>query len=373
MKNPFSKKKNKKIYSGWSGYESKPIKKDNFLKSKFRQSWVQKKAITTINEGFKIKELIVKFLINISLTIIVSGDKIKNRTKRIELVERIYERLGARDFSFIPVATAFYLFVSFIPIIFFASMIVSSVPQFSEILSTDVFDRIIPGLSFTVESIFLATSKASEGTPLNVLIYSSFFNNTGAAVGIVILMVSLVWFSSTGYSKLIYSMSYIYEHKNYGNGLVNRLKSIFIMTIITLYLSIFLLGFSAFVNEIKTNVTGSNYEFLYYLNFVVISTFFYYFGLVLLLKFTPKFKLTFGQVQPGVLISLIPLVILTSIFSLIVSLSSLNSLGFISSIFFITSFVLLFSYFLYAGIIANEAYYKTFHSLRTVSKYIQKR
>ncbi|WP_371246146.1 YhjD/YihY/BrkB family envelope integrity protein [Mycoplasmopsis agassizii] len=359
-------RKRKQINKGWSNYGTPrygdPDKKGFF--SFFKKSWVDRKVINNINRGFNLKERIVKLIILISLSIFVSKSKIKNKQKRSELIDRTYAKLSSREFSFVPLATSFYLLLSFIPVVLIVTTLVNLIPGYGEILLANVYDRIMPGLSASIKAIVPANLTLS-GLTFSVI----FENQTFGAFPIVVLILSLIWISSGGYSKLIYSMSYIYGHDNFGNILMNRIKGVFVIVIVIIILTLFLMAYVAFIKTMDEIFDGPAFEVIFYFSFMIQTTFFYYLLLLFLFKFTPKFKLKFSHIQPGIFVSLIPMWILTLVFQAIVKSSSLNILSFMAVIFFAGTFILFFSYFLYAGILVNEAYYKTFFSLRTVNKY----
>ncbi|PAF55494.1 YhjD/YihY/BrkB family envelope integrity protein [Mycoplasmopsis agassizii] len=358
-------RKRKQINKGWSNYGTPrygdPDKKGFF--SFFKKSWVDRKVINNINRGFNLKERIVKLIILISLSIFVSKSKIKNKQKRSELIDRTYSKLSSREFSFVPLATSFYLLLSFVPVTIAVTLLVNLIGGYGNILLNNIYDRVIPGLSNTIRSLF------GNADITNLSISVVFEKSSASAISIIFLMLALTWVASAGYSKLIYSMSYIYEHDNYGNILMNRIKGIFIIIVIILLLTLFMEAYVVFVSKIDELYDGSAYEAIFYFTFMPITALFYYVLLLFLFKFAPKFKLRLSHIQPGIFVALIPIWILTLVFQAIVRTSSFNLLSFISVIFFASTFLLFFSYFLYAGVLANEAYYKTFYSLRTVSKY----
>ncbi|WP_371246145.1 YhjD/YihY/BrkB family envelope integrity protein [Mycoplasmopsis agassizii] len=363
-------RKRKQINSGWSNYGTprygNPDKKSLF--SFLKKSWVDRKVINNINRGFNVKERIVKLIILVSLSIFVSKSKIKNKQKRSELIDRTYSKLSSRDFTFVPLATSFYLLLSFVPVVLIVTLFVNLIEGYGEISLNNIYDRVIPGLSRTINSIF-----PGDVSITHLSISAILQNSPGGPWPILVLILSLIWISSSGYSRLIYSMSYIYEHDNYGNILINRLKGMFIIIVIIFMLNVFLNGYVVFISQIDKLYDGPAYEAIFYLTFMPTTAIFYYLMLLFLFKFAPKFKLRFSHIQPGIFVALIPIWILTLIFQAIVRTSSFNVLSFMAVIFFAGTFVLFFSYFLYAGVLANEAYYKTFHSLRTVSKYTNRK
>ncbi|MGL4343376.1 MAG: YihY/virulence factor BrkB family protein [Metamycoplasmataceae bacterium] len=336
-------RKNKVKYS-WDAIESK---QEN--KKRNKNSWLLKYIHKTTREN-TLFEKIVKFLIFISLFISIKNKKLNNPIKRKKIIDLTYDKLSTPGFSFIPAGLGLYLFFSLIPISIIVMSIFSIKPEWEKVLTEDILQRIIPGFSSLI--IKFDTSSILENTT------------------VIIFLVTLIWFSSKGFMKFIDSESNIYEHSVNTNFIIKRFRAIWMVIAVSIFVTVSLFTYVPLIILLKNNFGTStpSYETLFYF-----STFFFlclwsYAGLGLLFRFSPLFDIKFTHITPGILITLIPTVIFTMSFGYISSFIDYDKFGPIGTFLYSIVFVLIFSYFLYAGLIINSSYYKIFYSERIASK-----
>ncbi|WP_029513289.1 YihY/virulence factor BrkB family protein [Mycoplasmopsis primatum] len=335
-------------------YTNKNVKAMNRKYNKELKNSCFNKNIISINYRKKsFIEFIIKFFIKIIMLIAVSKTVNKNKTKMDELVNRVYKRFTGKDFAFIPISFAFYLLISFIPIVMSVYVMLNLLPiNLKTLFKEEVLQKIIPGLESFIDSM----PKTWD---------------TGTYAVIIPLFLASLWVSSGGFSKFIYSINYIYRHETTGNWFINRLKGFIVVLCITvfIFLSMFIyLSFFKMINMDKASETNKNIYF--YIVFSIYLMANLYSGFSILLKFTPAFKISWSLVTPGVLIASVPTMIFVTIFGYLTSLINYNKFGIFGVFMYIALLVSNMAYFIYLGIIANEAYYKTFHSRYTISKKI---
>ncbi|UUD35121.1 YihY/virulence factor BrkB family protein [Mycoplasmopsis caviae] len=333
-----------KIYTG---LDQSKIKKE--YRNNLKKSWFARNIAPVDNKRWLFIEKIVKFFLMIILWIATPRLSWKNKSKTNELINRTYKKFTDKSFVFIPLTTAFYFLVSFVPIITIMIILLSLIPSYHTLFINEILGRIIPG----VTSIIKIPDTSKKGAQLTSLI---------------ILCLASLWMSSSGFGKFIYSQNYIYGHKNLGNWLTNRLKGLLVVLSISIYL--FLAGaLYLFFYQTFTDSLSIYYKNIYfYITFSIYLLVVLYFGLSLLYTMSPSFKLGWTTVFPGVLITSIPIMIFMTIFGFLTSLIKYDKYGIIGSFMYIALFVSYLTYFMFLGIIVNEAYYKTFVSSYTVSK-----
>lgn len=355
--------KKNKLKSGWEAYESKKQKKETY-------KWVSKHTYRTSNE-ITFFDKIIKFFILLSLKLTVSKKIFINPVKKKELVDTTYENLSSPKFNFIPAGLGLYLFFSMVPIfIIVISAIewISNIPSFSggkplgwgEIFRNDILGKIIPGFDGLISSI---------KPDINNILFSA---------TIILLLLSSIWFSSKGLVKFIDSQSTIYDHTNQTNFIIKRIRGIMMVPIISLFFIIALVSFIPLISYFKTiwpptytnNVANERweYEVIFFISMLIFISLWSYIGVGILFRFSPLFKLKWKQIKPGILTTVIPMSVFTMIFGYLTSLIDYSKYGAIGTFLYAITFVLILSYFLYAGIIVNASYYKTFFSKKIISK-----
>ncbi len=357
--------KKNKLKFGWDAIE-KPKRKNK----KANYKWVSKHTYRNSVE-ITFFDKIIKIIILISLKLTLNKKISINPVKKRELIDTTYEKISSPKFNFIPAGLGLYLFFSIIPIsiiVIAAIEAISHIPVLTggkdlgwgTILREDILSRIIPGF----DSLLIQINTSDT----NVIL----INTT-----IVILLFSSIWFSSKGISKFIDSQSTIYEHTEQTNFIIKRLRCIMMVPIISVF---FILSFLSIIPllswyqekwpslSLDNRVFGWQYEVLFYFTLSVYLIFWSYLGVGLLFRFSPLFKLKWKEISPGILITVIPTVIFTMSFGYVSALIDYAKYGSIGTFLYSITFVLVLAYFLYAGIIVNASYYKTFFSQRIVPK-----
>ncbi|WKX02527.1 YihY/virulence factor BrkB family protein [Candidatus Mycoplasma mahonii] len=336
-----------------AGYQTKPEKKAKVKKNRAMHDLL---VSTKTNKIFWTERL-VKFLIYISLRIVIRPKKWKYPKKNIEIINRTYRRIMSNDFVYIPSSIAFYLIMAFMPIL---SLIVifNMIPEadaFFISLSTDgkknaiaeILSKFIPGASTIFNQIKEAVGNKNITTSASILTILSILIST--------------WIASNGFSKLIYTQSYIYEHKYLGGYWMNKFKGMFLVIVFTLFL-FFILSvnvlFTKWLSTFEIEDILKEALLYIYLSFGMFIGFFV--GFILLYKFSPRFKIKIKHVVPGAMVSTLPTTGFLILFGFISSLWSYDSYGVIGAIMYIGMSSLIVTYFIFVGISANAAYYKTF-------------
>ncbi len=348
-----------KLKTGWDAFESQKPKKESY-------KWVSKHTYRNKNE-ITFFDKIIKLIISMSLKLTISKKIIINPIKKKELVNTTYENLSSPKFNFIPAGLGLYLFLSMIPIFMLVTFIIeliSNIPNenlgWGKIFREDILSKIIPGFDSLITNIM-----PSEN---NVL-----FNVT-----LALLFLSSIWFSSKGIMKFIDSQSTIYEHNNQTNFFIKRMRGVMIVPIISFFFVIALISFIPLIKYFQElwppikieniEVFGWKYNTIFYFSMTIFISLWSYVGIGLLFRFSPLFQIKWKQITPGILIATIPTVIFTLSFGYLTSLIDYSKYGSIGTFLYAITFVMILAYFLYAGIIVNASYYKTFFSKRIIPK-----
>ncbi|MGL5617477.1 MAG: YhjD/YihY/BrkB family envelope integrity protein [Metamycoplasmataceae bacterium] len=355
--------KKNKLKSGWESLEKSKPKKENY-------KWVLKHIYRNTTE-ISIFDKIIKIIILISLKLTLNRKILANSIKKRELINTTYENMSSPKFNFIPAGLGLYLFLSMIPISIIVILVISAISHipvlagdsslgWDIILRKDVLAKIIPG----VDTLLIII----DTTDVNII----FFNTT-----IILLLLSSIWFSSKGLSRFIDSQSAIYDHVDQTNFMIKRLRGIMMVPIISLFFIISLLSLLPLLALYQKywpplseteRVFGWEYETLFYFTMLIYLSIWSYVGVGLLFRFSPLFKLKWNEITPGIMITIIPAIIFIMSFGYIASFIDYTKYGAIGTFLYSITFVLVLSYFLYAGILINASYYKTFFSQRIVPK-----
>lgn len=322
-----------KIKTGW---DAVPIKKKRFQKSKI--SWSTKYEFKHLKEDNYVSK-IIKLIINISL-LFAFNKKNLSKTKKNATINYTYNILSSSKFKFIPSSVAFYLFLSIIPIIIIMLSIISLINQeWSKFLIDDILPNIIPGINL----LFTTSVDFKSSNFLLVLFF----------------IISSLWFASKGINKFRDSFAELYGYVDTQNFIAKRLKSTFIVILISLYFTIVSLAFIPLMIGIRTIVKNELfYNFIFYSISFVFLVIFGYIGIGLLFKHISSIQLKWSYLNLGLLTSLIPIVIFFLIFSTLSKFLNYEKFGAIGSFLYLIIFILYISYFLHAGIIINSSYYK---------------
>ncbi|TNK89726.1 hypothetical protein C4M83_05310, partial [Mycoplasmopsis pullorum] len=182
-----------------------------------------------------------------------------NNSKKInEMIDRIYKKFVSKNFYFIYISTSFYFLVSFVPIVifvyFFLWLISFNTYNFKDFFIESILARIIPNISRTIQEF-------KE-------------NNTGTGgAWIVLLLLSTLWISSSGYGNFITAQNHIYNHKNSAAAkITNRIKGFFAVFGIGLYISFFVIITFLIANVSQLLITENGIKVL---NHSFVSTIFF--------------------------------------------------------------------------------------------------
>ena len=321
----------------------------NKKKRSRRKSYISS-LIIHADKKVSMMERVVKVLIYMALRLVIKPKKWKHPQKNYEIIDRTYKRIMSSDFIFIPSSIAFYIIMAFMPII---TLIVSVrlIPGLSDIVSikdlNDVMGRFIPGIDSVLESIEnLAGEKSSSVGGATITIFS---------------LVITTWIASGGFAKLIYTQSYIYEHKFVGGYWMNRIKGMFIVLSLTLFLAIALatnIAINQYINS--QHWPAATKKIVMYIILFIGLLIGIFIGAVLLFKLSPRYKIRIRNVVPGAMVVALPMTLFLSLFGFITTFWSYGTYGVIGAIMYIGMSALICSNFLFMGLIANAAYYKTF-------------
>ncbi|MGL6125129.1 MAG: YhjD/YihY/BrkB family envelope integrity protein [Metamycoplasmataceae bacterium] len=355
--------KKNKLKSGWESLEKPKTPKQNY-------KWVLKHTYRNTKE-VTFFDKIVKMIILVSLKLTLNKRILTNSIKKREFINTTYENMSSPKFNFIPAGLGLYLFFSMIPVSIIVISTISAISKIPSltggndlgwdiILRHDILTKIIPG----VDSLLIVIDTDD--------VNNIFFNTT-----IILLLLSSIWFSSKGLSKFIDSQSAIYDHIDQTNFIIKRLRGIMMVPIISIFFIISLLSLIPLLALYQKywppispteRIFGWEYETLFYFTMLIYLTVWSYIGVGLLFRFSPLFKLKWNEISPGIVITIIPTIIFIMSFGYISSLIDYTKYGAIGTFLYSITFVLVLSYFLYAGILINASYYKTFFSQRIVPK-----
>ncbi|VEU59215.1 YhjD/YihY/BrkB family envelope integrity protein [Mesomycoplasma neurolyticum] len=328
----------------------------------FNNDWFKDKIIT--KKDRKIFYKILSFLLLIPLRIGVSPKWWKKNNEQTKiLVRRSVEKISSHEYAFIPAGFAFYLFTSFIPVLILSISLIN-IHYKDDDTKKFIFEEIISRYIPAIDKIFDFNKNESEVKNYNLILSFNKIN--------IILLISSLWISSTGYAKFITSQSIIYGHKNQGNWFINRMKGLIIVTVISIFFAYLLLSATFIFKKLDVQIENKSiYIFLFYLISSFYIIFFFFIVWFFLLKYTPTFKTSFKNIKPGVIISSLASTLFSTIFGYLSSIKIIdyNKFGIFATFLYLSTFTLFISYILYFGIIINEAFYKSFVSDKTKNKY----
>ncbi|KKB26717.1 hypothetical protein MM26B8_04750 [Mycoplasmopsis meleagridis] len=259
-----------------------------------------------------------------------------------QLIQEIKDKFFKKEYRMLPVALAFYFLVSFVPIIVVLLALLSLIPNYNNLFVEVILIRIIPG----IKSAFNGSEIAEIIAPKSTL----------SVVAIVLSALISIWLSSSGFGKFIYLQNLIYEHDNPGNFALNRLKGCFITLGICLYLFVWIIIYLTFFNAFDKAIQTDAFFYPSFLIFLLIALFL---GIILLYIFAPSFKnWELKHNYPGALISSVLITFFIMIFGLLTKLINYSRYGIIAVFMYIALFVTFISFFLYLGLIVNNAFFK---------------
>ncbi|AMD81263.1 hypothetical protein MCANUFG4_01238 [Mycoplasmopsis canis UFG4] len=362
------------------------IKKNNYkklLKLKYKKSHLRSFYSNIIYpDKFvfinKIYENIMKGIISFFASFLIFARSQNDKTKRNKVVHQVYSSYDSKEFNFIWLSTIFYILISFVPVIYIVSFlnltINDSIPSFvsyvnplvktkfpnstenifQSLFNALVFERFIPGGN----SYFITEAKQELGTlgKIYALIPGSF------------IAIPSLYISSGGYGKLISAYNYIFSHNKIGSYWGNKIKGLGIVITVSILLWVFS-TVNIFAQTSLWNTYGENNKWLSDLLYLLFAFLFLFFLFLILFKITPSFKMKFKDSFRGSLISTLPTFILVVIYTYLYKLISYDKFGSAVGFFFSVGFFInWYIYFMFLGIIFNNAYYKNYVSSRTIPK-----
>lgn len=357
-----------------TGYEKKSKKKHKKKNNYIGNLFVFPHKKISFNER------IIKFLIYISLRIAIRPKKWKSPEKNYEIIDRTYKRIVSSDFVFIPSSIAFYLIMAFMPIMIII-LVIYQIPVFHNWFTEgewiqdsktgkivykqtydalkDILSKFIPGISSIIEQ---ATTVINKGGGSGI--------NVEALTATIISLAASSWIAAGGFAKLVFTQSYIYEHKFLGGYWANKIKGMTIVIFFSLFLFCSLL-FNIFIHKKiddsnLPNILKDIFTPLFLVFGLILGIFI---GFLLLYKFSPRFKIKFRHIIPGAMVTTLPTSIFFALFGYISSLWSYGNYGIIGTFMYIGMGSLIITYFIFIGIITNAAYYKTFVGNKVKTKW----
>ncbi|WLP85756.1 YhjD/YihY/BrkB family envelope integrity protein [Mycoplasma seminis] len=336
--------------------------KNNAIKKAYHQNliWPDRFTIFLTLYEFLIKNI----LITLFAKLLLRARNENESRKRIKVIDNVYKNFTSKEYNFIWLSSAFYLLISFVPVIYIVyilNMFVSYIPAFNDFVGKEfqkhflelILGRFIPG---SQEYLLNIGSNSSEGFTLKTILPN------------LILFLSSLYISSTGYGKLVSSSNYIYEHYKMGTYWGNKIKGFFLVFVVSIIFWIFatadIMTEKAILLRHQNNKIWLN-EFVYF----IYTTTFFIVLLITLFKLIPSFKLSIKSVYKGALLSATPTILLVLLFNSLNKYFNYDKFGGTVGFFFtIAFFINWFVYFVFLGITFNNAYYKNYISTRTINK-----
>lgn len=388
-----------------TGYDKKPKKR-----RKMKQHYIGSLLIANPKKK-SFNEKIVKFLIYLALRLVIGPKKWKDPKKNYEIIDRTYKRIMSADFVFIPSSIAFYLIMACMPVLSLI-MFLYQIPVIHEILTNGHFEytgkyggsqlnpqgigeqlslsqeqynlltqadgwvqiskdwiidddllanvlgKFIPGMGDLLKQLASVTKSEHKGIEV------------GALTATVISLFVSAWIAAGGFAKLVFTQSYMYEHKFLGGYWMNKIKGMFMVLIFSLILFGVLLLNIWVTNSINNSISSKTTRNTLKIIFLVFGLFFGVFaGFILLFKLSPRFSIKVRHIIPGAMVSTIPTAGFLALFGLISSLWTYGNYGAIGTIMYIGMAALLVTYFIFVGLSANVAYYQTFVGKKVKNKW----
>ncbi len=356
-KNFFNKDKEKykgKVKVGWQKTRNRNSLWKKIKSFKFNKS--SKKMVQNViirPKKISMTERIVKSIIWLALRLAIRPKHWKDDRKNYQIIDRAYKRIMATDFLFIPPAFAFYLIMAFMPITLLTLLIVSNVPQ------------VFAFVEVTLNNFTSGNASAFTSILQHV-------KSAGAISTLIVMIMLSLWVASGGFSKFVFTESYVYEHDKLGGYWMNKLRGMSIVICVTLYSAVGLIFLSIIpwlIQKMGLEIHTTNYEIVYYL-FVGVGSFSgIYMGVILLFILSPRFKQSWKQVHPGALAATIPTSGFVVLFTLLTKVFfRYEAYGILGMFMTIAASMFQISYFIYVGLIVNVVFYKTHYGEKTYSK-----
>ena len=309
-------------------------------------------------------ERLIKTIIYLVLRLVIKPSKWRNNQKKYEVIDRAYKRIMSSDMIYIPSSISFYLIMSFMPVLSII-VLVLAIPGLGEWLNdrnigskqiSSIIGKFIPGSSRLFSNLTDALKGSNFDTGAITVTISSLFVST--------------WISAGGFSKLVYTQSYMYKHKYTGGYWMNKFKGMGMVFVFTVVLFGTLTG-NVFVQKAidGTNIPQIWNDFAMYSFLIFVLFIGMFLGFLALFKLSPRFKLRFREVMPGALVAGIPTGLFLAIFGPITSMWNYSSYGTVASIMYIGMASLFITNFIYVALATNVAFYQTFVRHDTINKW----
>ena len=142
---------------------------------------------------------------------------------------------------------------------------------------------------------------------------------------------------------------------------MNKIKGMFMVLAFTFFLLIALVvNVSLTIWISSTSIETIYKHVIVYAFSIALMLVGLFIGFIILYKYSPRFKIRIRDVIPGAMITTIPTAGFILLFGTITQLWTYGAYGVIGAIMFIGMASLIVTYFIFVGITANAAYYKTF-------------
>lgn len=341
------------------GYEKKNVKKKRTTLGKKERGYLS--AIIIPNgkhHKMSFIERLIRFVIYIALRIVIRPKAWKDPRKNYEIIDHAYKRIVSADFVYIPSSIAFYIIMAFMPIMslimainnleFFKEwMEVPGDPNKATYIET-ILGKFIPGIKELLSQIKGVTN---GGTMVSQI---------GAWAAIIFSLAVSTWIASGGFAKLIFTQSYIYEHKYVGGFWANKFKGLSMVLSFTAYLLMALIVNVAFEHLLNAVNWSETIKDVIRYSFLSVGLFFLIFiGFIVMYRFSPRFKTRIRWIIPGAMTSTIPTAGFLILFGSVSSLWNYGQFGAIGTIMYIGMGALTITYFIFVGILVNSAYHNT--------------
>ena len=204
--------------------------------------------------------------------------------KLIKSFQHISEYMGRRQIATIAAATAFWFFLSIVPIVILCV-------------------SILPYTSITAEQLLTALSAVLPSS-MNQLIRVIISDVYSSGVGVLsVSIVATVWSSAMGFSSLIRGLEDIYEQPRHAGFLMRRARGIIytLGMILVMILSIVLGGFGQQIQQLAERYfprLHSFFSFLLHFRFVVVIAVLTLFFMAIF-RWSTGLRPRFGEVFPG--------------------------------------------------------------------------
>lgn len=385
-----------------TGYKKKKKKKHKKIKSYYIGN-----LLVSNPKKISFNEKIVKFLIYLALRLVIRPKRWKDPKKNYEIIDRTYKRIMSADFIFIPSSIAFYLIMAFMPIL---SLIIFlyQFPAVQELLSNGHWKdmkvnitnasghQIALAKNFTFIADLNAEKLANPNLTYSIvdqgkwIIDEDLLGNvlgkfvpgindiikqmtqltktdqkhvikTGATVATIVSLLVSTWIAAGGFSKLVFTQSHMYNHKFKGGYWMNKFKGMFMVSAFTVALFM-ALGINIVITKQIADSSMSVSTQKTIKNLILIIGLFIgvFIAFIALFKLSPRYSIRIKHIIPGAMVSTIPTVLFLSLFGYISSLWSYGNYGTIGTIMYLGMGSLFITYFIFVGLSANVAYYKTF-------------